>query len=196
MTPYEALNGCKPDLHHVRTLGSTAYNLVGSYKKKLQDRAEEGKLVGYDGDSIYRILLPDGKIIRGSNVHIDERIPPGYVPRGKRKDRSDVDSGESLRESSDESLQHLAKRFKFIPTRQATVEDSDDDDDAILKEPHVEPQVRPAPPQHLRTEAYDDVVRTILSPSNQHSRLPSVPQRLSHKHQDHLGLVMSSRCGR
>ena len=175
MTPYEALNGCKPDLHHVRTLGSTAYNLVGSYKKKLQDRADEGKLVGYDGDSIYRILLPDGKIIRGSNVHIDERIPPGYVPRGKRKDRSDVDSGESLRESSDESLQHLAKRFKFIPTFQAMVEDSDDDDDAILKEPHIEPQGRRAPPQHLRTEAYEDMVRTTLSPSNQHSRLPLAP---------------------
>jgi hypothetical protein len=37
------------------------------------------------------------------NVHIDERIPPGYVPRDKRKDRSDDDSGESLRESNDES---------------------------------------------------------------------------------------------
>lgn len=42
-------------------------------------------------------------LITGRNVHIDERIPLGYVPRDKRKDRSDDDSGESLRESNDES---------------------------------------------------------------------------------------------
>ena len=32
------------------------------YKKKLQDRARKGKLVGYEGDTIYRLPLPDGSI--------------------------------------------------------------------------------------------------------------------------------------
>ena len=85
------------------------------------------------------------------------------MPYGKRKDRSDDDLGESLRESTDESLQPLAKRFKFTPTRQATVDVGDEDDDAILKEPHVKPQIEYASPRHLRIEAYEDTARTILS---------------------------------
>ena len=50
-TPYSILNGCSPELEHLRTIGSTTYNLVGKYKKKLEDRATKGLLVGYDGDT-------------------------------------------------------------------------------------------------------------------------------------------------
>ena len=32
------------------------------------------------GIQIYRILMPDGKIVRGSSVHIDEKVPDGYIP--------------------------------------------------------------------------------------------------------------------
>lgn len=139
MTPYEKLHGCKPDLGHIRTLGSTAYNLVGGYVKKLQDKSREGKLIGYDGDSIYKILMPNEKIVRGSNVHIDERIPPGYKPHtGDKRSCPEDDPGESLVKSNFEAV---AKRFKFTPSRQPTAGDCtiEDDDDIMLRNDPPQP---------------------------------------------------------
>jgi hypothetical protein len=177
MTPYEKLHGCKPDLDHIRTLGSTAYNLVGGYVKKLQDKSSEGKLIGYDGDSIYKILMPNDKIVRGSNVHIDERIPPGYKPRtSDKRPCPEDDSGESFGKSNFEAV---AKRFKFTPSRQPTAEDftTEDDDDTILRNDapqsaSINQQVPQQPPHSLRTKYYEELVRTSLSHSN--LRLPSV----------------------
>jgi hypothetical protein len=57
---------------------------VEGYKKKLKDRVEEGKLVKYNSDFIYRILLLNRKIIRGFNVYINKRIPFKYIPCNKR----------------------------------------------------------------------------------------------------------------
>lgn len=74
-TPFFALNGVHPHIGHIRIIGSTAYNLKPGHKKKLADRVTKGRLIGFEGDTIYRILTPEGKIIRGSNVHIKELLP-------------------------------------------------------------------------------------------------------------------------
>lgn len=168
-TPYEKLNGCKPELGHIRTLGSTAYNLVGGYVKKLSDKSNEGLLVGYDGDTIKKLLMRDGKIIRGSNVHIQERIPDGYQPPGEKRKRPEDDSGEKTGESGESgesNFEAVAKRFKINPTKQPTVEDYNADDDILLQDDP--PPVTRDP----RTESYERLVRTILSHPD--LRLPSV----------------------
>lgn len=181
-TPYEVLNNCKPDLKHIRTIGSTAYNLVAGHKKKLADRVKEGKLVGYDGDSIYKILMPDGEIVRGSNVHIDERIPEGYKPRCKRK----ADSGESGDESDERNEQlespsdvhHVAKKLKAMPQTkpappryQSTVEDDFESDADIMFDPPPRPPPRSSSSSDSRTEYYEAGARTLLT--HPHTPTPS-----------------------
>lgn len=59
-TPVELFLGSKPDLKHLRVFGSKVFSLIPKQKrKKWDDKAEEGVLVGYDGDTKgYRILNP------------------------------------------------------------------------------------------------------------------------------------------
>lgn len=57
-TSYEAWYGEKPDLSHIRTIGCTEYTKrIESKRRKLADeKAFPCKLLGYDGDRIYRLL--------------------------------------------------------------------------------------------------------------------------------------------
>jgi hypothetical protein len=49
-TPYEAWHGVKPDLSHLRILGSTAYIHIPKEKRiKLDTHSYKGILVGYGG---------------------------------------------------------------------------------------------------------------------------------------------------
>lgn len=73
-TPFEALHQAKPDLRHIRTFGSIVFNANTKDVPKLGEKAKEGVLVGFEGDHIVRILTPEGKIIRGTNVHIVEKL--------------------------------------------------------------------------------------------------------------------------
>jgi len=72
MTPYEARTGAKPDLSHLRVIGSTcwAYNRVN---KKWKDRSTKCRLVGYVSDRIYKLLDPKGRIVRKATVHFREK---------------------------------------------------------------------------------------------------------------------------
>ncbi|KYN16082.1 Copia protein [Trachymyrmex cornetzi] len=57
-TPIELFTGEKPDVGHIRVFGSKAYSLISKQRRrKWDDKAEEGVLVGYDGNTKgYRIL--------------------------------------------------------------------------------------------------------------------------------------------
>jgi hypothetical protein len=74
-TPYEMIKGKKPDLSHLRIIGSTAWVHVPKEKtKKLDDRSWKGILVGYENDNQYRIYDPStGKIHIARDVKIDEK---------------------------------------------------------------------------------------------------------------------------
>jgi hypothetical protein len=87
ITPYEAWYGDKPDIAHIRVLGSTSYALKPpSQRKKLKDdKPVTGKLIGFEGSRIYRLLTPDGKIIRSSNVRIIEDRPHDEPPTKRCK---------------------------------------------------------------------------------------------------------------
>jgi hypothetical protein len=67
----------KPDLSHIRTIGSTAYAPKPENKRrKLADtKATKCILICYEGSKIYRLLTPSGTILRSSNVHVQEKTP-------------------------------------------------------------------------------------------------------------------------
>ncbi len=76
-TPYKGWYGKKPDLSHLRIIGCTAYTKkIESKRRKLADeKAFPCKLLGYDGDRIYRLLTYDKRIIRSINVEFVEKGP-------------------------------------------------------------------------------------------------------------------------
>jgi hypothetical protein len=66
-----------PNIAHWRTFGCTAYAYIPKQKRvqgqKFHVRAQKGKLVGYEGDHIYRIYIPtQNKVIRTSHVTFNE----------------------------------------------------------------------------------------------------------------------------
>ncbi len=69
-TPYHRLFGKHSSLSHLRVIGARAFVHVEGAKDKLNERAWEGKLVGYDSQSrTYRIYKPSTrKVIRSRNV--------------------------------------------------------------------------------------------------------------------------------
>ncbi|KYN00239.1 Copia protein, partial [Cyphomyrmex costatus] len=74
-TPVELFTGEKPDVNHIRIFGSKVYSFIPKQRrKKWDDKAEEGVLVGYDGNSKgYRILDPStNKIWISRSVRIVE----------------------------------------------------------------------------------------------------------------------------
>jgi len=72
MTPFQAWSGSIPDLSHIRTPGTTCWT-INRLHTKLQDDSTECKLLGFEGDHIYRLLHPSGKIITSSSVHFGKR---------------------------------------------------------------------------------------------------------------------------
>ncbi len=74
-TPYEVWYGEKPDLSHLCIISCTAYTKkVESKRRKLADeKTFSCKLLGYDGDRIYRLLTHNNRIIRSTNVEFVEK---------------------------------------------------------------------------------------------------------------------------
>ena len=68
-TPFEAFHHRKPILSHLRTIGFIAYALK-RIQKKLVNKSEKCVLLGYEGESIFRLYnLIKKKVIRVNNVH-------------------------------------------------------------------------------------------------------------------------------
>ncbi|KAK4205849.1 hypothetical protein QBC37DRAFT_407640, partial [Rhypophila decipiens] len=73
-TPYEAWFGDKPDISHLRALGSRGFaKQTGARKKLLDDKGVPCRLLGYQGAHIYKVLTDDGRILLSSNVVFTER---------------------------------------------------------------------------------------------------------------------------
>jgi hypothetical protein len=74
MTPYQAWYGVKPDLSQLRVIGSRGeYMIPPKQRKKLTDsRTRPYLLLGYEGNTNYRILLEDSRIIGTPNAEFHE----------------------------------------------------------------------------------------------------------------------------
>ena len=68
-TPFEKVFGEPPSVGHLRVFGSKCFVKVpGETRSKLDDKAKEGRLIGFEGESIYIILDKDRKRQRSRNV--------------------------------------------------------------------------------------------------------------------------------
>jgi hypothetical protein len=79
-TPYEKLHGMKPDLSHLRTIGTLAWAMIPSEKQleKLEERSKECKPLGYDGNSQYILYeIESGKVIWSRDVVFEEKSASG-----------------------------------------------------------------------------------------------------------------------
>lgn len=74
MTPYQAWYGDRPDLSRLRVIGSKGeYLIPPKQRKKLTDpRTRPCILLGYEGNTNYRILLGDGRIVGTPNAEFQE----------------------------------------------------------------------------------------------------------------------------
>ena len=74
MTPYQAWYGDKPDLSRLRVIGSRGeYMIPPKQRKKLTEpRTKPCILLSYEGNTNYRILLEDGRIIGTPNAEFYE----------------------------------------------------------------------------------------------------------------------------
>jgi hypothetical protein len=74
MTPYQAWYGDKPDLSRLRVIGSKGEYLIPprQRKKLVGPRTRPCLLLGYEGNTNYRILLEDGRIIGTPNAEFHE----------------------------------------------------------------------------------------------------------------------------
>ncbi|EFZ03308.2 Integrase, catalytic core [Metarhizium robertsii ARSEF 23] len=79
-TPFEMVHGRKPNLSHLKIIGSLAYVLIKSKKirparAKLQENALMGWLVGLEATNIYKIWIPQlDRVIASRDVQIDEKV--------------------------------------------------------------------------------------------------------------------------
>lgn len=74
-TPFQAFTGKKPNLSHLRVIGSKAHVLVPKEVRqhKFKPRAVIGRLVGYDGVNQYRMWIPEmNAIVWGRNITLNE----------------------------------------------------------------------------------------------------------------------------
>jgi hypothetical protein len=78
-SPLEIKHGRKPYVGHLRVYGCKAYVLRHDIARgdKFADRTIAGRLIGYEGDNIYRVWIPEQrKIRRSSHVLFDEHAYP------------------------------------------------------------------------------------------------------------------------
>ena len=83
VTPLEACTGQPPDLSHLRYIGQTGYCQI--HRKnigwtKYKDHAHKGRLLSYEANRFYRMLMPSGKVEVYSNVTWIDNIPPKPSP--------------------------------------------------------------------------------------------------------------------
>jgi hypothetical protein len=83
ITPYELWTGQKPDLSHIRILGTEAWKKTEHFqRKKLDGKSEKRILVGYEPNKSYRLLDPEtGKIEYSCSVIFNEKevISKDYI---------------------------------------------------------------------------------------------------------------------
>lgn len=94
-TPVELFTGEKPNISHIRVFGSKVYSLIPKQKRrKWDDKAEEGVLVGYDGNTKgYRILDPNtNRIWISRSVRIIEHDANQFsLHQTSQKEKAEID---------------------------------------------------------------------------------------------------------
>ena len=83
ITPYERTFGHPPSIQHLRVFGSKCFiKLPDETRSKLDDKAKECQLIGFEGDSIYVVVDANQKRLRSRNVIFMEGV-------GSRSEKSE-----------------------------------------------------------------------------------------------------------
>lgn len=116
ITPFEAWNDYKPDLSHLRVVGSMGYKTTArDTLKKLDDRAEKCVLLGYGGTNQYRVFnLVKKRVELVRDVRFqeaDHRPSEKIVPDISAKHEAPEGTGRSLEDDPRKpTLNHGQKR--------------------------------------------------------------------------------------
>ena len=92
-TSFEAIFSKKPDMGHLRKLGSKAYVHIRKAKRhgKFTDRAELGYLVGYDSGNAYRVYMSSRhRVIVSRDVTFHEVFQSSSGNREEKVDHADA----------------------------------------------------------------------------------------------------------
>lgn len=74
------IHGRKPNLAHLKIIGSQAYVLIKNTRDrpataKLQEKAVKGWLVGFDATNVYKVWIPHlDRVVRSRDVQVDEKV--------------------------------------------------------------------------------------------------------------------------
>ena len=132
-TPYELYFGEKPRVTHIKIFGSLAMMKLqekkrSGYQKKLDPRAKQTLLVGYERDYTYRVYDPESnKIIKTREISVDETKTLKLVETGPTYEHIDVIVNTGSQQRDDEghdassevsSLDETSQEFS-TPTRAA-----------------------------------------------------------------------------
>ena len=107
-TPYEMWYGSKPDLSHLRVIGSTAYIHIPKEKRtKLDSHSRKGIMVGYGGTNQYRVwdLTKEDVVISRDVVFIEgksiNQTPAAYVeePRNRHNSLTEAEAPKGIQDS-------------------------------------------------------------------------------------------------
>ncbi|KAK1775662.1 hypothetical protein QBC45DRAFT_334782, partial [Copromyces sp. CBS 386.78] len=80
-TLYELVFGQRPDVNNIRTINITAWHLIlEANRKKIDEKAVKYTLIGFEGHTVYKLLIPNKRVIRLTNVHF--KIETALIKRG------------------------------------------------------------------------------------------------------------------
>jgi hypothetical protein len=119
-TPFELINGKKPDVSHIRVFGCAAYVRIPDAvrKNKLSSKAELMIFIGYtDGMKGYKFMHLSNTIFMSANALFDEelfpksktRALPKYTTLGKPSDSNNDDDEDPSESSRQRPRQNCSK---------------------------------------------------------------------------------------
>lgn len=79
-TPFQMVHGRKPNLSHLKIIGSLAYVLIKNTRyrpatAKLQEKAVKGWLVELEATNIHKVWIPHlDRVVRSRDVQVDEKV--------------------------------------------------------------------------------------------------------------------------
>ena len=138
-TPYFRMFGKHASLQHLRVIGSSAFVHIETHKSKLDQRAWEGKLVGYSHNSrAYRIYNPQTrKIVSSRNVTFIEPMDVA-MPPAESDDNCDghpTTSSPDLRDSGNDGEN---TEDDYLPEHDASDTEEDEPADSSSSEEEEE----------------------------------------------------------
>lgn len=126
-SPFEILYGRQPAINHLRIIGSKCYNhKTGKVTGKLDTRATECVLVGYESNNIFRLFDPTTKkMLRARDVVICEQAPQTspYVTSSNNNHQNLDQQPENFVQLDVNEVQ-VPSHDKNLPTLQSRLQES------------------------------------------------------------------------